>query len=439
MKKLVVLLFIVIAINVDAQKPQPMTLSIQQAVEIGLNKRYDTRYNKIDIAISDNKIGERKKEWLPNIEVSSDIRYNTRLQTTVLPKGFDAFGNGSNNITLGTKNQSSFYLDLTQPLYRPGLTTDIDIAKKEYALASEKNVEKETDIKLEIVQAYLNAIIKHEQVKFAVFAKERYRSYLKIARAKNKLGVSIENDLLKAELDYKNAEFSLLELQNNYKLATSQLKFNINISDEKELILADSIGSSKVDSLQLVSNLPIDRTELRQLKIEGDINSLKLQKAKLYAYPTVSFYANYTSLFQSDNFNYLQNEFWNPYNSIGVKLSIPITGNIKNQHVIKESKFKIEQDHLKLLHREAELTNEKNMSMTELKNSFLSLHSAKDNLELSRKIFKIQLKNYALGTIAYTAALETETSLRTAEENYFKAIYNYLLSTLNYQKAVGKL
>jgi outer membrane protein TolC len=44
-----------------------------------------------------------------------------------------------------------------------------------------------------------------------------------------------------------------------------------------------------------------------------------------------------------------------------------------------------------------------------------------------------------LGVFRYSDLLDTEKSLSNAEQNYIKAVYDYLIAQLQYEKAVGAL
>ena len=71
-----------------------------------LKNRFDAQANKINVDLANNTVEKSKKEWLPDINATGDIRYNTQLQTMVFP---DGFGNGVNTvIAMGTKNNTLF-------------------------------------------------------------------------------------------------------------------------------------------------------------------------------------------------------------------------------------------------------------------------------------------------------------------------------------------
>lgn len=440
MNKLLIALFVFVSLGSHAQNSTEQRISIDKAIEIGLQNRNDTKANKLSVDIADNTIAKRRKEWLPNITGTANVKYNTQLQEMVAD-GFGGGGTGgSNTITLGTKNQSTFSLDLTQNLFKPGIQTDIQIAREEAILEQEKNVEKEIDIKFKVTETYLNTILKDLLLKLASSATERYARYLKIAEDRFELGALTESDVVKARLDYENAKLAQLEAKQNYDLTITQLKYNTNIREDQPIILTDSLETLKNKYLETDPKLTeLIRTEIKQLRIQSGIYNLQLRKGKQYFLPTISLFANYTTQFQGEDFNYSQQMYWSPYNNVGIKLVLPITGNLNNRSTIKESELKLEQNRFQLLQKQSDLTYEMEKNRTELLNTFTIVQSSKNNLNLSKKVFDVKYATYRVGKEMYNTILDTEASLRTAEQNYVKAVFNYLVATLNYHKSMGTL
>ena len=247
----------------------------------------------------------------------------------------------------------------------------------------------------------------------------------------------LENDYLKSQLDYENAKHSELKTKQNYDLAMMQLKFQLNIDNATTLILSDSIESIQNQETSIEAD-NVERTELKQLDLQYNSDELNLRKSRYYSLPTISLTANYSNQFQAENFNYTQNE-WSPFNYVGVKFSLPITGNLKNRNTKNEYCLKMTQAKFTLKQKQQEINTEILQYRVELENAEKSIVESKNNLLLSEKVHQSQLNTYRLGTASYSSLLDTECSLVTSEQNYIEAVYNFLLARINYEKAIGKL
>lgn len=415
-----------------AQTPSTQKISLSQAIEIADKNRYDLKANNMDIGIAENKIQKSKNQWLPDISAGTEVRYNTQLQKMVLD-----FGSGIEKIDVGTKNLTTYNLDLAQPIFKPGLQADISIAKADVKVEREKMREKENNIKLTVAEAYLNVILKEKQWQIARENTERYNAYYTLATDRFALKTIIESDLLKARTDYENAKITEEETHQNYLLALKNLKYQLNIDDATTLELTDSLSSlENVDVTRLNYHDYENRPELKQLLYSQEANRLRIKKENQIWLPTVSFVANYTNQFQAGNFNYTQN-LWSPYNYVGVKASVPITELFKRGAEAKEYKLKAGQLEMQYLQKQQDIAYEMDKNQTELVNTSNNITATNRTLKLSQDLYTNQFEIFKLGGLTYTTLLETEASIKTAQDNYIKAVYNFLIAYYNYKKSTS--
>ena len=148
MKKIIIILFFIASASAYAQQQQSksnLTIGVREAIDMGLKNRYDVQSKKYNLAIADNRISKSKKEWIPDITGSGNMRYSPQLQGTYIPAHF--FGPNAAIVALGAKSTAIFGLDLNQNIYKPGITTDVKIAKNSLALEQEKNKQDENRIR----------------------------------------------------------------------------------------------------------------------------------------------------------------------------------------------------------------------------------------------------------------------------------------------------
>jgi outer membrane protein TolC len=439
MKKVFLIILSVVSVFGYAQQPTPnLSISLQQAIDVGLKNRYDIQANKYNLSIAGNRISKTKKEWVPDISGSGNIRYNPQLQATLIPGGFLGPSSQPQLLALGAKSASVFGLDLSQNIFRPAIITDVKIARNNLEIEKEKNKQDENNIKEQIVQAYLNVLLKELQSNIAINDEQRYKEYSEVADGKLKLGTLIENDYLKAQLDYENAKVEALNAKQNYELAVGNLKYQINVVVETELVLSDNLNSLNFLTNQIqVKGEADNRTEIKQLRLKQQGNQLETSKNRQNALPSVVFFANYSKQFLYNNFDYALPQWWTPFNYLGLRMNVPITGNFKNYNNIQEYKIKSLQTDLELKQKTADINYEIQKASAQLNNSLQNMQTTKNNFDLSKVIYDNQKKQYNLGSLLYSNLLDTDKSLNTTEQNYIKAVYDYLISNINYQKAIG--
>ena len=433
MKKLfnIIFLLLVTMASSNAQSAHERKLSLADAMATAVSHRFDAQANKIDLELASNKITRSRNEWLPSVSVNGEVRYNTQLETMVL----DGFGgNSSEKIQVGTKNLTNLNIELSQSLYKPGLNTDTRIANTEKEISREKKNEKENAIKILVIEAYLNVILKEQQLKLTRENTSRHQQYLTLAKDKSRLGALLETDLLKAQTDYENARANEQEAGQNYEMAMKTLRHQINGEDSIELHLTDSLPALLNNNRSQEQPLhPDERPELKQLFFSQQVNELELKKASLKWMPTIAFIGNYTTLYQASSFHYSRS-LWTPYNYIGLKASLPVTELLKQRTNMGQFQLKAHQLELQYKQKQQDIVYEINKSTTELNNAGNNIETSVRNLHLAQELFNSQIQVFKAGTLPFSTLLDTETSVNTASQNYIKAVYNYLLAYFNYKK-----
>lgn len=429
------LIFMLLYLSAVAQNTDTLKISLQQAQALALKNRFDIHANQYDIDIANNNIVKTRNEWLPDLSAGGTIRYNTQLQATLIPTGFS----GSSQpqlLALGSKNTTIFDIELDQPIFKPNLTTDIKIARNDLATQEERNRAYEIEIKTQVNYSYLNVQLKALQLKIMIDNQNRYQDYYTVATATFKAGALLENDLLKAKLDYQNAQTESEKERQQYELSLKKLSYQLNISNSLNLVLTDTIIADKQILMEAAGP---SRTEIRLLQLQQEDIKLQKQKIRQSNLPVISLFANYSQQFLNDNFNYSTTKMWSPFSYLGLKLNVPISLIFKNKANLKEFTLKDKQTALLLKQKNADINYEIQNATTTLSNAAKNMQTAKSNYDLSRLIYNTQKQQYKFGALLYRHLLDTEKSLSTAEQNYVKTVYDYLLAKTDYLRANGSL
>ena len=438
MKKVIYILILSVFCGTITAQIDTIKLSLNQAIELGLNNRFDAKSGALNIDMAKNKVVMSKKELLPDILANGKITYNGQVEPTIVSAGLLGFTE-SQKIALSMKNNTAFSLDLNYAVYKPGLYTDIKIASNNLDMEKEKNNKSNNDIKVEIAEAYDNVLLKYLQFEIARRNENRYKEYYNLASGKYSNGALLENDMQLAELDYKNAKANSEKQRQNYLLSIQNMKCRINVPLQSVIIFTDSLKSSFETNIGVnpTNNAIINRSEIKQLRIQQLGYKLQLKKAKQNYLPTLSLFANYTQFFQNEGFNYSDNFFWSPISYVGAKLSIPISGSFKNINQVKEFNLKLAQSNFEMKQKTTDVQYEMQEAATKLNNARQNLTVANDNYLLSQKIYELKKQQYSLGSFLYEKLLDTEKSLSTTEQEYITGVYDFLIAKINYQKATG--
>ncbi len=419
-------------------------ISLNDALEQAVQKRIELKIQQTNIAIADN---ERKKvvaKGLPQITGTLDSRYNSQLQTQILPAAFGASTGHPGETTpvkFGTTFNTSLAANLTQNIYNPTNAGDKQIthAQAEYQrLSLQLNV---VDIKQQVTEAYFLALLWKEKTDLASLNVSRTTENLQTFIQQQSQGTSTVYDKNKAQIDVENAKSEYEQNKRNFQVYLDDLIYKIGNDSLKSISLSDKIDDlfSKYSTDDEEEQLK--RPELTLEKKQFEINSLNIKKQNLSYIPTVSLYANYTLQYLNNSFTPLNTSAkgWYPYNYLGVLINIPIFDGFqkernKSEFVLRNTLSKY--NYQKLIY---DYTQESKSAKTTLNNSLIDLNYQKKNLDLSNELYKIDTDRLKNGTIRPTDLASTYYTLQQSQNNYLNAVYNYLVAVVRYKKATGTL
>ncbi len=438
MKKTIILILFTVCFSNAYNQNDSIRLSLSEAVQVGLSNRFDVKKDSLNINLADNKITRTKEELLPDLSAGSKMFYYGDVQPSIIPAGYLGLTE-ARKIAIAMPNNTAFELDLSFDIFKPGLYTNIKIGRNDLALEKEKMTQKNNDLRMEISESYCNVLLKRIQFKIAVDNEQRYKDYYNLIKGKYNNGASIESDVMQAELDFKDTRANTEKQEQNYMLSQQELKYRINMTSQTRIILSDSLQTLRNAAFTVDSGVDLvdRRSEIKQLIIEKEGSELQLRRARQAYLPSLSLAANYTQLFQGPYFSYSDIFYWAPVDFVGLRLSVPITGGIRNINSVKDQKIKLLQTDLMIKQKTADIENEIRQAATRLLNAEKNLAEAEDNYSLSQKVYELKKQEYNIGSFSYENLLDTEKSLSTAEQNYIFAVYDFLIARISYQKATG--
>ncbi len=418
---------------------QQNTYTLAQAIDFGLKNRQDLKNQNINVAIQENEIQKIKSKYMPKVDASLDIRYNTQLQTSVIPAG--AFGADARNVRLGTDFNTLLGVGATYDLYNPNLKSDKKIALQNIETEKLNTKKTEIDIKHSITQAYYQVLLNQEKLKFAKENIQRTAQYLQEGETKRSNGTILQTDLDKLKLDNQNAQMTIEEEEKNLLLSKEYLANQMGISQSVEISEDMNVFINQNAQNQILENNKntSNRIEIQQEKArigQYEANIFKQNKSNL---PVVSLYGNWNMQNLSNQFEPYNTDKWFPFSYVGAKVNFNIFDGFQRKHNKQEYLLKIEQSKNTQAKLQNDFDYELKSALTELKNISQKLQMAKENIVLAQKVLEVDNIRQKEGKITPAELKNTIYSLQTAQNNLLVQYYNFLLAKLKYQKAVGEL
>jgi outer membrane protein len=248
-------------------------LSLQEAIDLSIKNSKQLKASEARIEEATGAVKEAQDNKLPNASISgSYVRIpnaSVLLKTKAFGGSADSTGGGSPNV-----NQAIYGIaSVSLPIYSGGrIRYGIESAKYlQEAVTLDAENDKEAVI-LNTINAYTNLYKASVTVNVV---KENLRQSLQRDSVLSRLeqnGLLARNDLLKAQLQSSNIELSVLDAENNRKIAIVNMNLMLGLPEQTELI-TDSAGFEKNISLK-----NLEEYEQLALQNRKDLLALSFRK-----------------------------------------------------------------------------------------------------------------------------------------------------------------
>ena len=409
---------------------QVTKITIPQAVDLGLKNSKNLKASAAKINEAEAALKEAKENRLPDGSVSgSYIRLNS--PDVDLKVKMNSGGNGSPAEEQG-KISSAVYgiVNLSLPIYSGGkIKYGIESARY---LAEASRLDEKSD-KEAVVLNIINAFENLYKAKAAVElvrenlggATERVKQFTSLERN----GVIPRNDLLKAELQVSNIEVSLMDAENNWRLANINMNLLLGLP-EATSIDPDISWNSNPEKLEPVETLMAKAMEQRK-----DLSAIGLRKkaagsgahaVKSEMYPSLALTGGYIA---ADIPNLLT--VVNAMN-VGVGVKYSISSLWKNNSKYQQAKARQVQT-------EAEESALADKIKYEVHEAYLGYLLAFKKIDSYNKAVGQAAENYKIVKNKYDNTLATTTDLLDADIARLQTKLNYAFSQADAATAYSKL
>lgn len=417
-------------------KSDTLQLTLNDALEIATNEN-------LTIQIADQEI-ERQEyakkgtyaDLFPQISASGTFQRTLEKQTMYMDdiEGMDG------GIKVGRDNNWTAGFSASMPLVDVSLWKSLQISAKDVELAVEKARSSQIDMVDQVKKAFYMVLLAQESVD--VYRDAYNNAVQNYADIEQKFGEGLvsEYDLIRANVNVKNAEPNVYDAENSLIIANWQLKALLGLNLDMKIGCVGSLTdyeetmypSSSDDIFNLSGN-----SDLRQLDIQyAQLGKTRQMQVAKY-YPTLNASFSY-------QWNAMNNDFkfgdysWDPYSVLGVTLSIPIFTGGKRTNTIRQTNTSIKQLELQRLDAERELSIAARQSSDQMNTCIKQYTAARAGVAESNKSYAITIERYNTGAGTLLEINDAQLSLTQARLNLNQAIYNYLIAESTLDKTLGK-
>lgn len=338
------------------------------------------------------------------------------------------------SISSGAVDLTTYYLGLSQNIY--------DFGRREYKVQVSKEDLKTyqwtlKDIRLAVTdsirQAYYGVLLTNRVVKVRQEDLARTQEHLKQAQGFYQVGLKARIDVTQAEVTVILAQKTLLQAENDVRIAWVALATAMGLDQTPAVTLNDDLETGRVEwKLEDLKREALEKDPLLN-RLRAIITYWEAQEQQVQRefWPTLTGTAKYG---WNTGTYYSNNETWN----LGLQLNFPIFSGYQTQSKLAEYRAALSQ-------AKANEETQKLQVASNLQNQYLNQMLAEKQIEVARESLRRAKENFDLATGRYKAGVgamleitDARGSLLQAETDYNQALYSYITARYKVERAIGR-
>jgi outer membrane protein TolC len=450
------------------QGPQPITLSLTEAVQTALRQSLDIQDAYLALEEANERVSEAWASVMPQLDLSSTYTRNIAPAVAFFPGEFFPGGEPGEyvKVQFGQDNAWSAAFTLDQPLFQAQAFIGVGAASRYRSLQEEVVRGRAQNLVTRVRLAYYALLLAQEQLRLTSESVDRVRQSLEETRALNRAGIASEYDVLRLEVELANLEPNLERAANGVAQSRRQLSIELNLDNLESLEVTGSLASMDLEDVQ--GNNPANReilgmgrmdptsapavdevltvamesrSDLRQLEWTEKLRTAELRAEQVEYFPKISIFGNYSIDAQQNG----SPDFFGDENQrgtskwVGVSVSLPIFTGFRRDARIDQKRALLNQ-----------ARNQTVLARLQAEGAVKSIREQADEalerargqrlaVEQATRGFEIASAQYREGLSSQLERRDAEVALRQSEFNYAQAVYDFLVFQAQLDEAVGQV
>lgn len=420
------------------------SFSLQQAIDFAVKNQAQMANAGYDEQIARQKVKETVGIGLPQINGSFDVKDFLEIPTSVIPaQAFNPFAAPDEYMAVqfGTQYNATAGVDASQLVFSSEYLIGLQATKTYLELTQKATQRTRIELTAAVTKAYYSVLLNEERMKLLDANVARLKKLSEDTQILNTNGFVEKIDLDRVTVAYNNLLVEKEKISRLMELGNNLLKFQMGMDQMASLTLTDKLTDVKFMPDAASEKMDYGkRVEYSLMQTQKNLSQLQLKRYKMGYLPNMVLYGSATANAYRSKFDIFNtSKGWYPMVVVGARIGVTLFDGLQNQHRIQQSKMEIlkAENNLKMIQQSIDL--EISGAKANLLNASVAVDTQKKNIELAESIYKASKLKYEQGVGSSLEVMSAETSLKEAQTNYFSALYDAMISKVDYDKANGNI
>lgn len=432
------LLIVLLALTAHAQNT--ISLTIDQAVQIGLENSKALRTSRWKVQAAEAKVGETDALGLPSLKFQGAYTRLSEVPPSSFPNPFNP-ALPPIEISPSIVNNYSLKATVQQPIFTGFKISSAENIAEYNAEAQKEDFKKDkSDLIYNVKNAYWNLYKAIAWKKVVDENVAQIQAHVTDAENFLKQGMLTNNDVLKVQVQLSDAQVRQIDAKNNVQLATIMLNNTLGLPLSTQITLASSIQpvDRRFGAVDLLLRKAFqDRPEIVGMNFHIKAGEAGVTAARSGWWPQIALVGNYNYLRPNQRIFPAQDKFKDTWD-VSVAVSFDIWNWNTTGHQTTQAQAQLAQ-------AEETLSMLKDGVSLEVTQNYLNVQQSKERIAVSEQgvthaeeNYRITNEKYKKGVALNSDLLDAEVALLQAKLINTQSLVDYELAMARLAKAIGE-
>lgn len=430
------------------ENPQPLRLSLEEAVVLGLENNYSSVKSEKEVEKALAQKWEIIAQGLPQINAGVDYQNFLKQPVTLLPAEIlpSEMGGGTPGsfvpVRFGTKQNLAATATWSQLIFDGSYIVGVQSAKTLLQISKNAKVKTDLEVRKAVINAYGNVLMAKQSVDILEDNLENVSKNLNDTQQIFENGLAEEEDVEQLKITRLTLENNLRRSERMLEIAYQMLNMALGIPVEKEVALTDELAGLTLEYIEpqlLQADVPIEENiDVRIAKNSAEAARIFVRLEKAKALPSITGFLNYGATGNSDEFTFFEDDQkYYAQSILGVTLNIPIFSSGLRSARTQQKELEYEQALLDLEQEINQVKLEIASAKADYKFALETLEARQESLALAERIENKNQIKFFEGLASSFELSEAQRQLFTAQQNVLEAMMEVINAKVELENALS--
>jgi outer membrane protein TolC len=430
------------------QEKSQFEFTLQECLDYAVENNQNVIIANLEKEAAKAKTQEFISAGYPQVEANASVNKNLILRRSFLPADqFNPVAPSDSLIELafGRPYDGDIGISLKQMVFNGSYFVGVKASKTYQELSAKDHIKSKVDVTEAVTKAYYSVLVNEMLYESVLSNFQRLDSLLRETEIMYKNGFAELLEYNRLKVEYNNINTSKGNSKRAVEISMSLLKYQMGMPVEADLAIVDKFEDLRFDiQADLQQNFNYQRRiEYSILQTNQQLAEIEMKNNKAQYLPNLDISFAWGLNAGADNFGDLgklgDRTIWPDYQLTGLALHVPIFNGGYKARIIQQNKIKIQQLDYQRKMLENSIQMEVDQYRKTLMNNMDQLRAQEENMNLAASVYNQSKIKYQEGVGSNLEVIDADNSFKQAQSNYFNALYDALISHVDYQKALGIL